>query len=171
MKNVIFKTSKAIANESSAMEQKPFEKQASLKSQINRGISKYAVLALFLVVISGCSVRIVDFTIISSKNHSLAIDKTKGVQTTGDNLQFLGLGTSIKGAMDKALENAGLGYDLLIDGVVYQQSYFFVSGFRVTGVAIRSGDLKARLGEEGFMEWLKGNNVFDPATAIAQKEI
>ena len=164
MKRVFFKTSET-------MEQKPFEKRANLKSQINRGISKYAVLALLLVVISGCSVRIVDFTIISSKNHSLAIDKTKGVQTTGDNLQFLGFGTTIKGAMDKALENAGLGYDLLIDGVVYQQSYFFVSGFRVTGIAIKSLDMRASLGEEGYKEWLKEIDLFDPETAITQNGI
>ena len=143
---------------------------ASSKSLMSRANIIYVMLVVLLVSFSGCSIRIVDFTIISSKNHGIAIDKTKGVQATGENMGFLGFGTSIKGAMDKALESAGLDYDLLIDGVVYQNNYFFVAGFKVTGIAIRSRDMKASLGEEGFLEWLNGQNEFDPATAIALKE-
>ncbi|MFK7908768.1 MAG: hypothetical protein AB8B69_26805, partial [Chitinophagales bacterium] len=75
---------------------------------------------LFLLIItfslSSCSVRLVDFTVISSKNVSLNIDRTQGKKVKGEKKYFLGIGWNLKDAMDKALEMAGPEYDLLIDG-------------------------------------------------------
>ena len=127
------------------------------------------LILIVIITVSSCSYRIIDFTVISSKNHSLMIDKSKGIRVEGSSNGFLGFGASIKAAMDIALEQAGADYDLLIDGVVMQNDYFFVVGYKVTGIAIRSRELKAFLGEDGFENWCKENNVFDPELALIQK--
>ena len=128
---------------------------------------------LFAIIIgsitfTGCSQRIVDFTVISSKNVSLKIDKAQGKVVSGKSMGFLGIGVSIKDAMDNALQSAGPDYDLLVDGVVRQDDYFFVAGYRVEGTAISTSKMKASLGSKGFEDWCKANNVFDPTTAIVQ---
>ena len=141
---------------------------ASSKSHTSRGNFKFVVLLSLFVAFSGCSVRMIDFTVISSKNHSLQFDKTKGIKAEGKSMGFLGFGVTIKGAMDDALEKAGANYDLLIDGVVYSNNYFFVAGFKVTGTAVSSRELRAYLGNEGFQKWLAENNVFNPEIAVVQ---
>jgi hypothetical protein len=115
-----------------------------------------------LVSLSSCSQRLVDFTVISSKNHSIPIDKSQGIRVKGKSMGFLGLGASIKDAMDKALQSAGPDFDLLIDGVVRIEDYFFVSGFVVEGVAVSSSKVKASAGLKGFDDWYKRQNVFNP---------
>jgi hypothetical protein len=131
-------------------------------------LNKFIAFCVLIVMFSGCSYRIIDFTVISSKNHGLSFDKSQGKKAEGSKLMLLGLGCTIKGAMDKALEAAGPDYDLLLDGVVFEQFYIIVNGYKVTGLAVRSKDLKAQLGEEGFQNWCKVNNVFDPSTAVVQ---
>ena len=71
---------------------------------------------------------------------------------------FLGLGTSIKDAMDKALEKAGPEYDVLIDGVVRVDDYFLVAGYRVTGIAVKSKDIKQAYNVTNLEEWCSNNN-------------
>jgi hypothetical protein len=131
---------------------------------------KFSLLLMFaaMLAFSSCSTRLVDFTIISSKNFSLDIDKSQGVQVEESDNGFLGLGVSIKGAMDKALESAGPEYDILVDGVVSINNYFLVSGYKVKGTAISSSNMKAMLGEDGYQEWCKANNIFDPSEATVQ---
>ena len=122
------------------------------------------VIALVLSITS-CTTRLVDFTVISTKNAELKIDKTRGVQAEGKASYFLGMGLNLKDALDNAFEKAGPKYDLLIDGVVTISNYPFVSIIKVKGIAVSTSDLKASLGTEGFEEWTKTNNVFDPNTA------
>jgi len=117
---------------------------------------------LGILTFSSCSQRLVDFTVISSKNHDLKIDKSQGIRVKAKSMGFLGLGASIKDAMDKALQSAGPDYDLLIDGVVRIEDYFFVSGFVVEGVAVSSSKVKASTGLKGFEEWYKRQHVFNP---------
>lgn len=114
------------------------------------------------IFLSSCSYRLVDFTIISSKNHSIHFDKSRGIRVEGSSNALFGLGASIKDAMDKALESAGPEYDILIDGVVRVNDYVFVSGFKVEGTAISSRNLKVQLGPIGFESWCMANNIFDP---------
>jgi len=151
-----------------AMEADTIQHGRSSKSHTSRRNFLYVVLIILLVAFSGCSHRFLDFTVISSKNHGLQFDVAQGKRTEGKSHGFLGLGATLKGAVDKALENAGAGYDVLVDGVVYREDFFFVSGWKVTGTAVRSRELRAHLGEEGFQQWLKANNVFDPETATVQ---
>jgi hypothetical protein len=131
---------------------------------------KISFVAIFiaLFMFSSCSSRLVDFTVISSKNVSLNFDKSQGKKVSGKSNGFLGLGASIKDAMDKALSSAGPDYDLIVDGVVRVNDYFFVAGYKIEGTAISTSKMKASLGEKGFEEWCKANNVFDPNTAKVQ---
>ena len=149
----------------------------SLKSQTSRGdvrkMQKFSFLLAFVIITlfaSSCTVRLVDFTIISSKVHSVYIEKSLGVKTTGKCMKFAGWGANIKDALDNALENAGIGYDLLIDGVVRARNGLFVSGYIVEGIAINSAKLKAELGEDGFNEWLLKNNVYLAGTEDIDKD-
>lgn len=130
-------------------------------------LSLLIVLAIMLTF-SSCSYRLVDFTIISSKNYNLKIDKTQGVRVSATSNGFLGIGASIKDAMDKALQSAGPDYDLLIDGVVRVNDYFLVSGYKVEGIAISTSKMKASLGNKGFEDWCKVNDVFDPSSVTFQ---
>lgn len=122
------------------------------------------LLALTTIVFLGsCSAQLVmTFTVISSKKHSLQIDKSIGIPVKGTSIRFLRIGVSIKDAMDKALQNAGPEYDLLIDGVVRSVDYFYLGGYSVEGMAVNSAKLKKQMGEKGFNEWIEGENIFVP---------
>ena len=133
-----------------------------------QSILKLAVLVVLLSTISSCSYRLIDFTVISSKNVSLKIDKTQGVRVSGSSNGLLGIGVSIKDAMDKALQSAGPEYDLLIDGVVKINDYFIVAGYKVEGTAISTSKIKASLGKEGFEDWCKEHKVFSPENVEVQ---
>ena len=139
------------------------------KSHTSRGIYKFFAFLSLIVMLSSCSYRLVDFTVISSKNHGLRFDLANAKRIEGKSMGFLGFGTTIKGALDDALEKAGPGYDLLIDGVLSRHDNVFVVGYKVTGTAVRSSDLRAYLGEKEFQNWLAINNVFDPETAKVQE--
>jgi hypothetical protein len=133
-----------------------------------QSILKLAVLVVLLSTISSCSYRLIDFTVISSKNVSLKIDKTQGIRVSGSSNGLLGIGVSIKDAMDKALQSAGPEYDLLIDGVVKINDYFLVAGYKVEGTAISTSKIKASLGKEGFEDWCKEHKVFNPENVEVQ---
>lgn len=120
-----------------------------------------AILALVTTLMfSSCNPRLVDFTIISSKNHSVKFDKKQGKRVTGDSMKFLGIGADIKEAMDLALESAGPEYDVLVNGVVYQKNYVFVQGFTVEGTAMISSELKAMMGDSAYEEWCLENTTY-----------
>jgi len=127
-------------------------------------------IAIAAMTLSSCSIRLVDFTVISSKNVNLDIDRAQGVKTEGKKSYFLGIGWNIKDAMDEALEEAGPEYDMLIDGVVRYTSYPFVSGVTVEGTAVSTRAMKDRMGEAGFQDWLKGQNVLTEETAVVIPE-
>lgn len=133
------------------------------QNKIMKKIKLSLLLALTTVVFLGsCSTRLVDFTVISSKNHTLQIDKSIGIPVKGTSIGFLMIGVSIKDAMDKALQKAGPEYDLLIDGVVRLEDYFLLGGYSVEGMAVNSAKLKKQMGEKGFNEWIKGENILVP---------
>jgi hypothetical protein len=132
-------------------------------------ILPFLLLTMSILVFSSCSSRLIDFTVISSKNTSFKIDRSQGVNVSGSSNGFLGLGASIKDALDKALQKAGPEYDLLLDGVVRQNDFILVAGYKVQGVAVSSAKLKAALGQKGFDEWCSANHVFNPDEAVVIK--
>ncbi|MCC5937320.1 MAG: hypothetical protein JJU34_08565 [Lunatimonas sp.] len=136
--------------------------------KVKRQIIYVAMIAIALSFFS-CSQRIVDFTVISSKNHSIGFEKSTGKRVKGKSTGFLGIGANIKDAMDNALQSAGPEYDVLVDGVVKVENYFFVSGYTVEGTAVNSGGLKAALGEQEFSNWMAKSNVFDPNAVVIEE--
>ena len=70
---------------------------------MNKGIKiRLILIGVIVLTFTSCSYRLIDFTVISSKNVSLKIDKTQGIRVSGTSNGFLGIGVSIKDAMDKA---------------------------------------------------------------------
>lgn len=115
------------------------------------------IVALGLLL-SGCSIRITDFTVISTKNVSIPV-KQQAARVKGEDciivLLFpLGI-PNLKEAIDRAIENAGPGYDALIDGVAYVDNFSFIVGkqcYRVEGTPIntKSGGAAAASSGEIF---------------------
>jgi len=127
-------------------------------------ISKLKIFGFVLlaaIVCSSCSVRLVDFTTISSKNVNLNVDTSQGVKTEGSKSYVFGFGFNIKDALDLALENAGTEYDILMDGVVRYSNYFFVSIVDVEGRAYNSRDMRTTMTQEEYQGWLAdSDNVY-----------
>lgn len=105
--------------------------------------SLFLSLAACAMLGASCNQRLIDFTVISSKNVTFRLpDDAKGPRATGKELKFCGT-PQLKAAVDKAIETAGPGYDALIDGVVYQRSEIFRAGWVVEGTPIKTSKLKA----------------------------
>ncbi|MCW3076263.1 MAG: hypothetical protein JWO32_872 [Bacteroidetes bacterium] len=101
------------------------------------------VAAIAVLALSSCNQRLIDFTVISSKNVSLRLpDDAKGPRSTGKEMKMCSQ-PQLKAAVDKAIENAGPGYDALIDGVVYSRNEIFRMGWVVEGTPVKTGKLKA----------------------------
>lgn len=82
------------------------------------------------LAISVSSCRLTDFTVISTKNVTLEVKK--------DVPRVSAKGWTVKGAIDKAIEKAGPGYDALIDGVIYDTGW----RFKVEGTPIKTSETK-----------------------------
>ena len=116
---------------------------------MGKGIKLVALMA-GVVLLSGCSMRIVDFTAISTKNVDIQSLET-GNRVVGQDcapIFLVPLGVpNMKTAIDRAIENAGPGYDALIDGVVYNLNQSFLIGrvcYRVEGTPIQTRKVVAK---------------------------
>ncbi len=108
-------------------------------------MKKITILASLAIAffMTSCSTRLIDFTVISSKNVTLRLpDDAKGPRSKGKEMKMC-TQPALKGAVDKAIENAGPGYDALIDGVVYARNEYFRQGWIVEGTPIKTSKLKA----------------------------
>lgn len=117
------------------------------------------VLVVFGFVFESCSQRVLDFTIISSKNTSLRVkDSAKGPRVSGEDMAayfIFPLGSpEVKTAVDRAIEKAGPGYDALLDGVIYYHYKVFLLfgsfGYSIEGTPIKTSELMAQLKEQGI---------------------
>ena len=112
-------------------------------------------ILLLTLLVSGCSRRMIDFTVISSKNTQLQIPaEAMGERVVGEDTVFVLLGVplgtpEIKEAVDKAIQNAGPGYDALVDGVLYQTFGLMTAGFRIEGTPIKTSMVKGGLAAGG----------------------
>lgn len=110
---------------------------------------KLLVSALaFTLLLTGCSYRMIDFTVISSKNVQLHLpDGASGPRTEGVHsvpIIFFPLGRpNIKEATDRAIENAGSQYDALIDGVVSSYTFYFIFG--VTKITVEGTPINTKM--------------------------
>jgi hypothetical protein len=117
-----------------------------------------AIAVIATTLLSSCSVRLLDFTVISSKNVSI---KPQGNEkrVVGRSMGVFNFGVNLKEAIDKAIEKAGPGYDALIDGVLYQKSYYFYGGFEVQGTPIKTSAIKASMTDEEFEKYCLEHNL------------
>jgi len=100
------------------------------------------VALLGAITFSSCNTRLVDFTVISSKNVSLRLpDDAKGPRVEGKDMKMC-TKPELKEAIDKAIETAGPGYDALVDGVIYSRQEVFRMGYVVQGTPIKTSKLK-----------------------------
>ncbi|MEM0939425.1 MAG: hypothetical protein AAGI25_06505 [Bacteroidota bacterium] len=132
--------------------------------------SKKSVIVATVVLVLLSSCKLVDYTMMSTKNYELGIDKSKGIPTRGWSFYVFSVGINLKDATDKALRNAGQTYDLLVDGRAKFYPFFFGSIIKVKGLAISSSELKTSMGEKGFEEWIREQHVFDPETEVVDAE-
>ena len=113
-------------------------------------------IMLLTLLASGCSRRMIDFTVISSKNTQLQIpSEAMGERVVGEHkvIVLLGvpLGTpEIKEAVDRAIQSAGPGYDALVDGVLYQTFGLMNAGFKIEGTPIKTSMVKGGLSADGI---------------------
>ena len=128
------------------------------KSSLSRFlIASISVLVLLSLI--GCSTRILDFTVISSKNVNIKVkDSAKGERVTGEDMAvyvFFPLGQpQVKNAVDRAIEKAGPGFDALLDGVIYYKYNVFILfgtfGYTVEGTPIKTSQLIVELKKQGI---------------------
>ena len=109
----------------------------------NLKIKKVVALALGALMLSGCTVRVADMTVGSTKNYNLNAAKfEKGQRVTGEDkapIVIFPLGIpSVKTAMDRAIEKDKCSVGLS-DVVIYQLNHAFLFGtygYRVEGTQI-----------------------------------
>ena len=104
-----------------------------------RKIKLFAVLLTSVALMSSCTTttRVLDFTVMSSKNVSINVKK--------DAPRVTGMDKTIKGAIDKAIESAGGGYDALIDGVIsFKSRTAFYMRYIVEGTPIKTSEIKSQ---------------------------
>lgn len=107
-------------------------------------VKRMSVFLLGFFMLSGCTIRMVDFTVISTKNARVP-SVEKGPRSEGKDCVFVLLFPwgipNMKEAIDNAIESAGPEYDALVDGVVYLQNYNFLIGvqcYKVEGTPINT---------------------------------
>ncbi|MCP4569411.1 MAG: hypothetical protein GY841_17690 [FCB group bacterium] len=126
-----------------------------------RSALKFGLLVILVCSISftGCTQRVLDFTVVSSKNVDLRIgpegkaDRVVGIDQVWWFIT-IPLGTpNLKEATDRAIESAGPEYDALIDGVIsFRQAWYILTGestFIVEGTPINTKALYAQMEKEG----------------------
>lgn len=106
--------------------------------------AKMFAVGLMALSLAGCTVRLIDFTAISSKNCD--IPGTRGERTEGRDLTWILLGfplggpPNLKEAVDRAIEKGG--GDCLVDGVLYQKAWSALVigqvGFVVEGTVVNT---------------------------------
>ncbi len=93
----------------------------------------FLLIVIPLLFLSGCTFRVIDFTLISTKNVNVPQGAKKmGKRVTGEDcvvVFIFPLGQiHMKEAVDQAIESAGPEYDALIDGVVSHVNRSFLFG-------------------------------------------
>ena len=103
------------------------------------------LLSIILLISSACSMRLTDFTVISTKNSNVQVNKMQRVE--GKDCAHILLGfipitgniqPNLKEAIDKAIEKDKA--DLLLDGVIYSK-FFGIPPFLYSSCYVVEGTL------------------------------
>ncbi|GAL65094.1 hypothetical protein [Algibacter lectus] len=128
----------------------------------------FIVLGIALIVLAvitwGKSVSIVDNgVIITNKSNNVVASYQGKKEVTSDSYHPYLIGTNIEDAISLALENAGPGYDMLIDATLKVNYYYMIIYFSnyitVEGTAVNSAELKAEMGEQEYYKWLSSKDI------------
>jgi len=118
---------------------------------------RFFLLICLLAMCTGCSQRVVDFTIISTRNVDLSraasLERFRGRVEGVDQVYVIivPIGTiSLKEAVDKALDKIP-GAVALVDGVVYQKYHLFAVSYVVEGTPLVDPALAGSPPESAFM--------------------
>ena len=103
---------------------------------MNKRWKTLVVLCCSFIFLTGCTIRLTDFTAISTKNVKMPT-KGKGKRVRGEDCSAF-VPPNMKEAIDRAIEGAGGDYDALVDGVLYAENYFFYACFKVEGTPINT---------------------------------
>jgi hypothetical protein len=116
------------------------------------------ILALLVLVgvATGCSRRITDFSIISTKDVNVESASRSDKRVVGQDCVVVILFPwgvpDLEEAIDDAIEKAGPGYDALIDGVVYYKDKSFLFGkvcYEIEGTPISTRGDRGALPTDG----------------------
>lgn len=101
-----------------------------------------------VLLLSGCTIRLADFTVVSIKNSNVPA-KSIGTRVTGEHCVFSWIGVSwfgtepnLKEAFGQAMNNAGPEYDALVDAVVYRKNGIWKNCYEVRGIGISTKTAK-----------------------------
>lgn len=106
-------------------------------------VARVLVVGLASLSLGGCSIRLVDFTALSSKNCDVV--GTRGERTQGKDMAWMVMGiplgvSNMKEATDRAIERCG--GDMLVDGVVYLKGWSALvvgqSGYLIEGTCVNT---------------------------------
>ena len=103
-----------------------------------------SVASCLIFALSGCTIRLGDFTVISSKNVKIPT-VAKGPRVKGEDCVMVILFPwgipNMEEATDKAIQSAGPEYDALVDSVLYYVNNSFIIGqvcYKVEGTPINT---------------------------------
>ncbi len=122
------------------------------------------VLLVLAIVTWGSNVTVVDNGIIMTNKSSHVVTSYQGnKKVTGDSYHPYLMRTNIDDAINRALEKAGPGYDMLINATLKVNYYYMIVYFSnyitVEGTAVNSTELKAEMGEQDYFKWLSSKNI------------
>ncbi len=102
-------------------------------------MKKFLVLLTLVAVcftFAACTFRMVDFTVISSKNCDVKGKMGKRVKGSDGKCSMVGI-PNLKEALDRAIQQEP-GADALVDGVVYWKYYYVWNVYEVEGTALNT---------------------------------
>lgn len=118
-----------------------------------------------IFIASGCRYELVEDVVITRADSpkSAAVEIPGGKEVEGNTYYPYLIGYNLKDSIDEAFENAGEEYDLLVNAKIDVKYYYVLIYFSkyviVTGTAAKSSELIAKMGEEGYRQWLASQNV------------
>lgn len=132
-------------------------------------------LILMIPLLTGCTQRIGDFTIISSKNVNVMANR--GDRVTGQScvpIIFVPIGVpDLKSAVDKAIESAGPGFDALEDSVLKARTFLLLlvgqACYIVEGTAINTKRGRASLDDSNIL--FHSKSVFPEAKPLTEARL
>lgn len=122
------------------------------KKLIRFKTTKYILIGILSFSLTSCSVNLLNYSILADQ--SVKINPEGGIEVSGFyNSWARSQRKSVKIATERALKEAGIGYDILINGKIEVEYKVLYLRYRVTGTAFKSKDLINKYGQIGFEQW------------------